>query len=63
MAKMARRPRTPAVLRTAAAPASTVSVALESIPPTTGTAPEMAILVTFTAAASAVPLMTPVMAM
>ena len=50
------------MLRTAAAPASTVSVALESIPPTTGTAPEMAIFVTFTAAASAVPLMTPVMA-
>ena len=30
--------------------------------PTTGTAPEMAILVTFMAAASVVPLMTPVMA-
>ena len=61
MAKIASSPRTPAVLRTAAAGQHRLCGVGEH-PPTTGTAPEMAIFVTFTAAASAVPLMTPVMA-
>ena len=62
-ARTERIPHIPAPLPMAAADSSTASAASDKIPPTTGTAPEMAIRAAFPAAASAVPLTTPVIAM
>ena len=59
MASTTRVPTTPTVPRSTPAPARTVSAASERMPPTTGTAREMASLAAFTAAASADPAMAP----
>ena len=59
MASVAASPTAPTVPRRAPAPASTVSAASDRIPPTTGTAREIAIFAVFTAAASADPATAP----
>ena len=63
MARTVRIPQIPAPPPRVAADSTTASAASDRIPPTTGTAPEMAIRAAFPAAASAVPLTTPVTAM
>ena len=59
MASTTTSPAAPTVPRSTPAPASTVSEASARIPPTTGTAREMASLAALTVAASTLPAMAP----
>ena len=60
LAAEASRPKTPTALRTMPAPASSVSAASESVPPTTGSAVERTLLAAFAANSSVLPVTMPV---